>query len=72
MDPQGWRSVPNLSALAADRHLQDLGVAVVVEVFWVELEGDSPLLGEGGEGGQASVTLQQMFPRKSEGRRPIE
>ena len=72
MDPQGWRSVPNLSALAADRHLQDLGVAVVVEVFWVELEGDSPLFGEGGEGGQAGVTLQQMFPRKSEGRRPIE
>ena len=72
MDPQGWRSVSNLSALAADRHLQDLGVAVVVEVFWVELEGDSPLLGEGGEGGQAGVPLQQMFPRKSEGRRPIE
>ena len=72
MDPHGWRSVSNLPVLAAYRHLQDLGVAVVVEVFWVELEGDSPLLGEGGEGGQAGVTLQQMFPRKSEGRRPIE
>ena len=72
MDPQGWRSVPHVSALAADRHLHDLGVAVVVEVFWVELKGDSPLLGEGGEGGQEGVPLQQMLPRKSEGRCPIE
>ena len=72
MDPHGWGAVSNVPVLAAYRHLQDLGVAVVVEAFGVEFEGDSPLLGEGGEGGQAGVHLQQMFPRKSEGRRPIE
>ena len=72
VDPHGWRSISNVSVLAAYRHLHDLGIAVVVEAFGVEFEGDSPLLGEGGEGCQEGVPLQQMFPRKSEGRRPIQ
>ena len=72
MDPHGWGAVSNASGLSAYRHLQDLSVAVVVDAFGVEFEGDSPLLGEGGEGGQEGVPLQQMLPRKSEGRHPIE
>ena len=30
VDPHGWSSISNVSCLSAYRHLQDLGVAVVV------------------------------------------
>ena len=72
MDPQGGSSVSNVPTFAAYRHLQDLRKASVVVALWVEFEGHSPLLGEGGEGCQEGVPLQQMFPRKSECRRPIK
>ena len=61
MDPEGGSSVSNVPTLAAYRHLQDLGKASVVVAFWVEFKGDSPLLGEGGEGCQRAVSLQEMF-----------
>ena len=66
MDPHGWGAVSNVPVLAAYRHLQDLSVAVVVDAFGVEFEGDSPLLGEGGEGRQKGVSLQEMLSWKGE------
>ena len=72
VDPEGGSLVSNVPTLAAYGHLHDLRVASVVVAFGVEFEGDSPLPGEGGEGCQEGVPFQQMFPRKSEGRRPIE
>ena len=72
MDPQGWGSVSDVPTFAAYRHLQDLRVPVVVVAGWTEFEGDSPLFGERGEGGQKAVLLQQMLFRKGERCPPIE
>ena len=72
MDPQGWSSVSNVPTFAAYRHLQDLRKASVVVALWVEFEGHSPLLGEGGKGCQKGVPLQKMFSRKGKGRCPIK
>ena len=58
MDREGRSTVSNVLTLSANRHLQDLCEASVVVAFWVEFEGDSPLLGEGGEGCQKRVPLQ--------------
>ena len=58
MDPQGWSSVSNVPTFAAYRHLQDLRKASVVVALWVEFEGHSPLLGEGGKGCQKGVPHQ--------------
>ena len=58
MDPQGWGSVSDVPTFAAYRHLQDLRKASVVVALWVEFEGHSPLLGEGGKGCQKGVPLQ--------------
>ena len=58
MDPQGGSSVSNVPTFAAYRHLQDLRKASVVVALWVEFEGHSPLLGEGGKGCQKGVPLQ--------------
>ena len=66
VDPEGGSSVSNIPTLAAYRHLQDLCVASVVVAFWIEIEGDSPLLGEGGEGCQKGVSLKQPFSLKRE------
>ena len=66
MDPEGGSSVSNVPTLATYRHLQDLCVASVVVAFWIEIEGDSPLLGEGGEGCQKGVSLKQPFSLKRE------
>ena len=66
VDPQGWSSVSNVPTLAAYRHLQDLRVSSVVVAFGVEFEGDSPLLGEGGEGRQKGVSLQEVISWKRE------
>ena len=57
MDPQGRSSVSNVPALAAYCELQDLRQGVAV-AGWLELEGDSKLLGKGGEGGQKGVLFQ--------------
>ena len=66
MDPEGRSSVSNVPTLAAYGHLQDLGVTSVVVAFGVEFEGDSPLLGEGGEGCQKAVSLQEVISWKRE------
>ena len=66
MDPEGGSSVSNVPTLAVYRHLQDLCVSSVVVAFGVEFEGDSPLLGEGGEDCQKDVPLQKVLSRKGE------
>ena len=58
MDPQRRSSVSNVPTLAAYGHLQDLRQASVVVALWVEFKGDSPLLGEDGEGCQKGVPFQ--------------
>ena len=58
MDREGGSSVSNVPNLAAYGHLQDLREASVVVALWVEFEGDSPLLAEGGEGCEQGVPLQ--------------
>ena len=57
MHPQGRSSVSDVPALAAYCELQDLRQGVAV-AGWLELEGDSKLLGKGGEGGQKGVLFQ--------------
>ena len=57
MDPQGRSSVSDVPALATYCELQDLRQGVAV-AGWLELEGDSKLLGKGGEGGQKGVLFQ--------------
>ena len=66
MDPQGWSSVSNVLTFASNPQLQDLGKAIVVVAGWLQLKGDSPLFGEGWEGGQKGVLLQQMHLWKGE------
>ena len=58
MDREGGSSVSNVFTLATCGHLQDLREASVVVALWVEFEGDSPLLPEGGKGCQKGVPLQ--------------
>ena len=65
VDPQGWSSVSDVPTLAACCELQDLCQGVGVS-GGLELEGDSPLLSEGGKGGQKGVLFQQMFFRMGE------
>ena len=65
MDPQGRSSVSDVPALAAYCELQDLRQGVGVAGCH-ELKGDSPLFGEGWEGGQKGVLLQQMHLWKGE------
>ena len=57
MHPQGRSSVSDVPALAAYCELQDLRQGVAV-AGWLEFEGDSKLLGKGGEGGQKGVLFQ--------------
>ena len=66
VDPQGRSSVSNVPSLASFCQLQDLRKAVGVVAGWLELEGDFPLIGEGREGCQKGVSLQQMFCWKGE------
>ena len=65
VDPQGRSSVSDVPALAAYCELQDLRQGVAVAGCH-ELKGDSPLFGEGWEGGQKGVLLQQMHLWKGE------
>ena len=58
MDREGGSSVSDVPNLAAYRHLKDLRVSSVVVALWVEFKGDSPLLGEDGEGCQKGVPFQ--------------
>ena len=66
MDREGGSSVSNVLTLATDGELQDLRVSPVVVAFGIEFKGDSPLLGEGGQGCQKGVPLQKLLSRKGE------
>ena len=72
MDPQGRSSVSNAPTFAANCQLQDLGIWFLFVACWLEFEGDFPLFGEGGEGCQKAVPLQQVFTWKREWSCPIE
>ena len=66
MDPQGRSSVSNAPTFAANCQLQDLRIRSLFVACWLEFEGDFPLFGEGGEGCQKAVPLQQVFTWKRE------
>ena len=58
VDPQGRCSVPDVSTLATDRHVQHLRVTSLQVAAWSELKGDSPFFGQGGKGGQKASSFQ--------------
>ena len=61
VDSEGGSLTSDVLAVATNCHVKDLSITSVAVARWLQLKGEFPLLGEGGEGCETAVSFQQMF-----------